>query len=125
MTESEKTTNSRSTSRSSSNGTKTRSQAAEAARDGAKAASTTASGIGGTLTNLPAPLAEKTAAAAQALRGTVGRAGWIWTAIRARKAVVAGAATASAAVVTTAYTAGRRAGLRQRGPISRLTGGRI
>ncbi|MEU9237511.1 hypothetical protein [Streptomyces subrutilus] len=147
MTESEKTTNSRSTSGGSSNGTKPRSQAATAARDGAKAASTGArdgakaastgardgakaaadatSGAGRALAALPAPLAEKTVAAAQAVRGTVGRAGWIWTAVRARKAIAAGAATAGAVVVTTAYSAGRRAGLRQRGPLSRLTGGRI
>ncbi|MFG2989488.1 hypothetical protein ACGFZK_09415 [Streptomyces sp. NPDC048257] len=125
MTESEKSTNSRTTSRSSANGTKTRTQAASAARDGAKAASDTAGGALGSLTALPAPLAEKTAAAAKAVRGTVGRAGWIWTAVRARKAIAAGAATGTAVVVTTAYTLGRRAGLRRRGPLSRLTGGRI
>ncbi len=125
MTESEKSTNSLSTSSSSVNGTKPGSQAAGAARDGAKAASNAVSDAGRTLMALPAPLAEKTAAAAQAVRGTVGRAGWIWTAVRARKAIAAGAATAGAVVVTTAYTAGRRAGLRQRGPLSRLTGGRI
>ncbi|OEJ35039.1 hypothetical protein BGK67_30285 [Streptomyces subrutilus] len=109
----------------SSNGTKPRPQAATGARDGARAASDAASGAGRALAALPAPLAEKTAAAAQAVRGTVGRAGWIWTAVRARKAIAAGAATAGAVVVTTAYSAGRRAGLRQRGPLSRLTGGRI
>ncbi|MEU9304884.1 hypothetical protein [Streptomyces sp. NPDC048269] len=125
MTESEKTTNARSTSRSSSNGTKTRDRTANAAREGAKAASTTASGTAGALSALPAPLAEKTAAAAKAVSGSLGRAGWVWTAVRARKAVTAGAATATAAFVTTAYTLGRRAGLRQRGPLSRLTGGRL
>ncbi|MFD7258828.1 hypothetical protein [Streptomyces sp. NPDC059874] len=125
MTESEKTNNARSTSRSSSNGTKTRERAASAAREGTKAASTTASGTEGALSALSAPLAEKTAAATKAVRGTLGRAGWVWTAVRARKAVAAGGATATAAVVTTAYTLGRRAGLRQRGPLSRLTGGRL
>ncbi|EFL12913.1 hypothetical protein [Streptomyces sp. C] len=64
-------------------------------------------------------------AAAKAVRGSLGRAGWIWTAVRARKAAAAGAATATAAVVTTAYGLGRRAGLRRRGPLSRLTGGRL
>ncbi|WP_329192214.1 MULTISPECIES: hypothetical protein [unclassified Streptomyces] len=125
MTESGKTTNNSSSSGSSSNGTKARSQAAGAARQGAKAASDAANGTAGVFTALPAPLAEKTAAAAQALRGSVGRAGWIWTAIRARKAIAAGAATAGAAAVTTAYTLGRRSGLRRRGPLTRLTGGRI
>ncbi|MFJ6793184.1 hypothetical protein [Streptomyces sp. NPDC091268] len=133
MTESEKTNNSQSTSRSSSNGTKSRSRAASAARDGAKAAagtaSDTASGTVGALSVLPAPLAEKTVAAAKAISGTVGstvgRAGWVWTAVRARKAITVGAASATAAVVSTAYTLGRRSGLRQRGPLSRLTGGRL
>lgn len=125
MTESEKRTNNRSTSRSSSNGTKSRSQAASAARDGAKAASHTAGDTAGALTALPAPLVEKSAAVAKAVRGTVGRAGWIWTAVRARKAITAGSATAGAALVTTAYALGRRTGRRERGPISRLTGGRI
>lgn len=126
MTESEKSTNNRTASSSSSNGTKARSRTANAARDGAKAASSAASDTGGTLSALPAPLAEKTAAAAQAVRSTVGRAGWIWAAVRARKAVVAGSATAAvAAAVTTSYAVGRRAGLRRRGPISRLTGGRV
>ncbi|MEV8531777.1 hypothetical protein [Streptomyces sp. NPDC051211] len=125
MTESEKRTNNRSASRSSSNGTQSRSRAASAARDGAKAASKTADDTAGTVTALPAPLAEKTAAAAKAVRGTVGRAGLIWTAVRARKALTAGAATAGAALLTTVYTLGHRAGRRRRGPISRLTGGRV
>ncbi|MET9887575.1 hypothetical protein ABZZ20_31450 [Streptomyces sp. NPDC006430] len=125
MTESERSTNNPFTSRSSTNGTKTDSQAASAARDGVKAASDAASDSAGTLTTLPAVLAEKTGAAAQAVRGAVGRGGRLWTAVRARKAVAAGGATAGALVVTAAYTVGRRAGLRQRGPISKLTGGRI
>ncbi|MEU3468976.1 hypothetical protein ABZ716_13810 [Streptomyces sp. NPDC006687] len=113
MTES-KNSNTQSRPRSSANGTKARPQAAAAA-----------SATEGFPTVLPAPLAEKTAAAAQALRGSVGRAGWIWTAIRARKALAAGAATAGAAALTTAYTLGHRSGRRTRGPLSRLTGGRI
>ncbi|GHB50561.1 hypothetical protein GCM10010347_20130 [Streptomyces cirratus] len=125
MTESEKTTNNLSPSSSSPNGTKARSQATGATSEGAKAASDAAGGTTGAFTALPAPLAEKTAAAARALRGTVGRAGWIWTEVRARKATVAAAATAGAAAVTTAYTLGRRSGLRGRGPLTRLTGGRI
>ncbi|MEU6892439.1 hypothetical protein ABZ934_11715 [Streptomyces sp. NPDC046557] len=75
-------------------------------------------------TALPAPLAEKTRAAAMALRGAVGPTGWLWTAVRARKGVTAGAATGTAALAAACYAAGRRAGLRRRGPLSRLTGGR-
>ncbi|MEU7067811.1 hypothetical protein ACIGQE_31715 [Streptomyces sp. NPDC053429] len=125
MTESENSTNSTSTAGSSANGTKARSWTAGAAREGAKAVSDAVSGTAGAFTALPAPLAEKTAAAAQALRGSVGRAGWVWPAIRDRKGVAAGVVTVGAAAVTTAYTLGRRSGLRRRGPLSRLTGGRI
>ncbi|MFJ8659558.1 hypothetical protein [Streptomyces sp. NPDC093795] len=76
----------------------------------------------GTLTALPAPLAEKTLAAVHAVRGT---GGTLLTAVRARKAVSGSAAVSAAAVLTGAYALGRRAGLRSRGPVSRLTGGRL
>ncbi|MFF5971120.1 hypothetical protein ACFY7C_06285 [Streptomyces sp. NPDC012769] len=76
----------------------------------------------GTLAALPAPLAEKTLAAVHAVRGT---GDMVWSAVRARKAVSGGAAVSAAAALTGAYALGRRAGLRSRGPISRLTGGRI
>ncbi|MFH7596392.1 hypothetical protein WDV06_14980 [Streptomyces racemochromogenes] len=81
--------------------------------------------VSGTLTALPAPLAEKTQAAATALRGSLGALGPLWKAVRARKAVAAAAATGTAALAAGAYTLGHRTGLRRRGPISRLTGGRI
>ncbi|MFF1508484.1 hypothetical protein [Streptomyces sp. NPDC058326] len=76
----------------------------------------------GALTALPAPLAEKTLAAVEAVRGT---GGTLVTAVRARKAVTGSAAVSAAAALTGAYALGRRAGLRSRGPLSRLTGGRI
>ncbi|MFF5784829.1 hypothetical protein ACFY8P_07670 [Streptomyces sp. NPDC012693] len=76
----------------------------------------------GTLTALPAPLAEKTMAAVHAVRGT---GGTLLTVVRARKAVSGSAAVSAAAALTGAYALGRRAGLRSRGPLSRLTGGRL
>ncbi|MEU8776843.1 hypothetical protein [Streptomyces sp. NPDC048606] len=98
---------------------------ARAVREGTSTAAETTSGPVGVLAALPAPFAEKTAAATEAVRGSVGKTGWVWSAIGARKAVTAGAVTVTAAVVTTAYALGRRAGLRRRGPLSRLTGGRV
>ncbi|WP_406864313.1 hypothetical protein ABZO31_29265 [Streptomyces sp. HUAS MG47] len=76
----------------------------------------------GTLTELPAPLAEKTLAAVHAVRGTGGR---LWRNLRARKALAGGGVACAAAALTGAYALGHRAGLRRRGPLSRLTGGRI
>ncbi|MEU7552837.1 hypothetical protein AB0B01_10810 [Streptomyces sp. NPDC044571] len=126
MTASEKSTNSKASSSSSrSNGAATRQRATQAAQAGAKTASDAKDEATGTLTVLPAPLAEKTRVAAQALRGGVDRAGLLWSAVRARKAVAAGAATGTATLVAASYAVGRRAGLRRRGPLSRLTGGRL
>lgn len=65
----------------------------------------------------PAPLVEKTRAARRALRGAVARTGRLRTALRARGDVTAG--------VAACYAAGRPAGPRRRGPLSRLTGGRL
>ncbi|MFI6149728.1 hypothetical protein [Streptomyces sp. NPDC051109] len=126
MTASENSTNSTaSSSGSRSDGTTTRQRATQTAEAGAKTTTDTKGGATGTLTVLPAPLAEKTRVVAQALRGTVDRAGQLWSAVRARKAVTAGAATGTATLVAASYAVGRRAGLRRRGPLSRLTGGRL
>ncbi|MFF5703595.1 hypothetical protein ACFY7H_13965 [Streptomyces sp. NPDC012794] len=128
MTASEKSDNTKSTgngSRSSSNGTTTRRRATRAARAGSGSGTEAKETVAGTLTALPAPLAERTHAAVQAVRGTLGNAGRAWTAIRNRKALAAAAAGGTAAVITSTYAIGRRAGLRRRGPLSRLTGGRI
>ncbi|WP_175609249.1 hypothetical protein [Streptacidiphilus griseoplanus] len=48
-----------------------------------------------------------------------------WTAIAHRKLVAAGVGTGLSALGATSYLAGRRAGRRSLGPITRLTGGRI
>lgn len=48
-----------------------------------------------------------------------------WTAIARRKALVAGVGAGLTALGATSYSAGRRAGRRTLGPITRLTGGRI
>ncbi|MFI9121260.1 GvpL/GvpF family gas vesicle protein [Streptomyces bikiniensis] len=76
----------------------------------------------GALSALPAPLAEKTLAAVHAVRGAGGLA---WNAVRTRKALTGGTAAFGAAALTGAYALGRRTGTRSRGPLTRLTGGRI
>ncbi|MFI8521104.1 hypothetical protein ACIGEZ_25280 [Streptomyces sp. NPDC085481] len=76
----------------------------------------------GTLTALPAPVAEKTLAAVQAVQGTVGRGGWVWSDPRARKALAGGAAAGTAAALTGAYALGLRVGRRRHGLLSRFTG---
>ncbi|WP_159041665.1 hypothetical protein [Streptomyces aureus] len=79
--------------------------------------------VSGTLTALPAPMAEKTLAAMHAVRGTVGRGGWIWSDPRTRKALAGGAAAGTAAALTGAYALGLRVGRRRHGLLSRFTGG--
>ncbi|MFC9590911.1 hypothetical protein ACFTUC_14160 [Streptomyces sp. NPDC056944] len=66
---------------------------------------------------LPAPLAEKAHAAAQAARG-VGST--LWSAVCAHKAVMGGAVVGTAAALTLAYARGRRAGRRGLGPVALL-----
>ncbi|MFE5545184.1 hypothetical protein ACFQ71_15365 [Streptomyces sp. NPDC056534] len=79
--------------------------------------------VSGTLTALPAPMAEKTLAAMQAVRGTVGRGGWMWSDPHARLVLAGGATAGTAAALTGAYALGLRAGRRRRGLLSRFTGG--
>ncbi|GAA1035996.1 hypothetical protein GCM10009566_02130 [Streptomyces murinus] len=55
----------------------------------------------------------------------VGLARTAWTVVARRKAVAAGAGVGLSAMGALSYLAGRRAGRRTRGPITRLTGGRI
>ncbi|MFF5446320.1 hypothetical protein [Streptomyces sp. NPDC012888] len=132
MTASRKPASSNSSSnRSGSDGSTTRERATGAARAGAKTAGETAGEAkeetAGTLTALPSRIAEKTATAAQAVRSTAGPAGplgSVWTLVRGRGAVPTGAAGALV-LVAVSYATGRRAGLRRRGPLSRLTGGRL
>ncbi|MEU9981171.1 hypothetical protein [Streptomyces sp. NPDC050856] len=76
---------------------------------------------------------EKARSAARGVQATVGSAagravgkvGVAWTLVKARKAVVAGAGAGVATVVASSYALGLRSGLRRRGPLSRLTGGRL
>ncbi|MFB7407029.1 hypothetical protein ACFCZ2_07570 [Streptomyces sp. NPDC056202] len=79
--------------------------------------------VSGTLTALPAPMAEQTLAAMQAVRGTVGRGGWMWSDPHARLVLAGGATAGTAAALTGAYALGLRAGRRRRGLLSRFTGG--
>lgn len=96
-----------------------------ATKGAANAASDTTRTAIGALTALPAPIAEKAYAAGQAVSGTVGRGGRLWTALGARKAVTSGASVASAAALTGAYLLGRRTNRHRLGPLTRLTSGRI
>ncbi|MEU6880275.1 hypothetical protein [Streptomyces sp. NPDC046712] len=124
MSASEKTNNSNART-SGSNTSGSRGRTTRGSGNAVKAVSDAKDETTATLTALPAPMAEKTLAAAQAVRGVVGPGGWLWTTLRARKGVAGGTVASTAALVTGAYALGRRAGLRRRGPISRLTGGRI
>ncbi|MEU5398259.1 hypothetical protein ABZ348_03020 [Streptomyces sp. NPDC005963] len=81
--------------------------------------------VQGALALVPAPLTQKTQVALHALRGAVGPAGTVWSAIGARKALSGGVSVASLAALGCAYALGRRMAPRHRGPLTRLTGGRI
>jgi hypothetical protein len=122
---SNETPSGRNNSSAASESTGTRSRTGRASNAAKKTVHAVEKGEGaatGTLTALPAPLAEKTMAAVHAVRGT---GGTLLTVVRARKAVSGSAAVSAAAALTGAYALGRRAGLRSRGPLSRLTGGRL
>ncbi|MEW2635105.1 hypothetical protein AB0903_26525 [Streptomyces sp. NPDC048389] len=83
-------------------------------------------GIGDATTQKAATAARTVQRTAVSAAGTAaGKAGVVWTLVKERKAVVAGAGTGVATVVAGSYALGRRVGLRQRGPLSRLTGGRL
>ncbi|MEE1757029.1 hypothetical protein [Streptomyces sp. SP18CS02] len=120
MAETKKTTQARTT-------TKERAQRAQtAARDTAQDAAESARGIGG-VTADKARTAARTVqrTAATAADRTVGKVGVVWTLVKARKVIVAGAGAGVATAVASSYALGRRVGLRQRGPLSRLSGGRL
>ncbi|MFD9721278.1 hypothetical protein [Streptomyces sp. NPDC059076] len=89
-----------------------------------KAAETTDE-VQGSLALVPAPLAQKTQLALHTLRGAVGPAGAVWSAIGARKGLSGGVSVISLAALGCCYALGRRTALGQRGPLTRLTGGRI
>ncbi|MFF4273389.1 hypothetical protein [Streptomyces sp. NPDC001536] len=73
--------------------------------------------------------AERVQAGRQAVIDASGQAAAVakttWTLIAHRRALVAGVGAAVSALGATSYLAGRRAGRRTHGPITRLTGGRI
>ena len=60
----------------------------------------------------------------KAVRTTAGVALGAWKAVRAQKAVAAGAGI-GAAVAGACYAAGRRSAAHHFGPVTRLTGGRV
>lgn len=100
--------------------------AARTARDSAQDTADSARDVGSAAT-------QKAMSAARAVQRTAtgaaeraaGVAGVVWTLVKARKAVVAGAGAGVVTAVASSYALGRRAGLQQRGPLSRLTGGRL
>ncbi|MCX5232460.1 hypothetical protein ABZY16_36700 [Streptomyces sp. NPDC006553] len=71
----------------------------------------------GELSAVPDPFPDETRTAAQAARGA---GNTLWTAVRAHKAMTAGAAAGAAAALTLAYGLGRRARRRGLGPVALL-----
>ncbi|MFF8829920.1 hypothetical protein [Streptomyces sp. NPDC015131] len=137
MAETNKTSTTKTASRAAT-ATKERAQdtaknAGSTARDAAKSASQSARSGKETLTGLGEATTQKAKSAAKTVQSavstaagqTVGKAGVAWTLVKARKAIAAGASAGVVTVVASSYALGRRAGLRQRGPLSRLTGGRL
>jgi hypothetical protein len=137
MTETNKTSTTKTASRAGT-ATKERAQdtaksAGKTAQDAAKSASQSAGGGREKLAGIGGATAEKAKSAARTAQSavstaagrTAGKAGVAWTLFKARKAIVTGAGAGVATVVASSYALGRRAGLRQRGPLSRLTGGRL
>ncbi|MEV7141983.1 hypothetical protein [Streptomyces tauricus] len=107
--------------------------ATEAVKNAGDAAGAVGRGSREALVNLGGVASQKAKETARTVQGgvstaaqqTAGKAGLVWTLLKARKLVAAGAGAGTAAVVLCSYTVGRRAGLRQRGPLSRLSGGRL
>jgi hypothetical protein len=100
--------------------------AGSTAQDTGRRTAESVRGIGDATTRKAAAAARTVQHTAVSAAGTaVDKAGVVWTVVKARKAVVAGAGTGVATVVAGSYALGRRVGLRQRGPLSRLTGGRL
>ncbi|MFS8204100.1 hypothetical protein ACLVWQ_36195 [Streptomyces sp. CWNU-52B] len=107
--------------------------ATEAVKKAGDAAGAVGRGSKEALVNIGGATSQKAKETARTVQGTVstaarqtaGRAGVAWALLKTRKAVAAAAGAGTVAVVLCSYTAGRRAGLRQRGPLSRLSGGRL
>ncbi|MFE9680591.1 hypothetical protein ACFYXC_15725 [Streptomyces sp. NPDC002701] len=107
--------------------------ATEAVKNAGDAAGAVGRGSREALVNLGGTASQKAKETAKTVQGTVstaaqqtaGKAGLVWTLLKARKIVAAAAGAGTATVVLCSYAVGRRAGLRQRGPLSRLSGGRL
>ncbi len=104
-------------------------KAAEKSGDVASAAVDTAERTAGTSAAVVHGAAERVQAGRQAVIAASGQAVALaktaWTLIAHRKLLTAGVGAGLSALGATSYLAGRRAGRRTHGPITRLTGGRI
>jgi hypothetical protein len=104
-------------------------KAAEKSGDMASAAVGAAERTAGTGTAVVHSAAERVQAGRQAVIAASGQAvafaKTAWTLIAQRKLIAAGVGAGVSALSATSYLAGRRAGRRTHGPITRLTGGRI
>ncbi|MBE8472297.1 hypothetical protein [Streptomyces justiciae] len=119
----------RATAKATAPASKAADKAAETAGDASSAAVDAAERTAGTATAVVNSTAERVQAGRQAVIDASGQAATLakttWTLIAHRKAVVAGVGAGLSALGATSYLAGRRAGRRTHGPITRLTGGRI
>ncbi|UXY19840.1 hypothetical protein N8I84_14715 [Streptomyces cynarae] len=104
-------------------------KAAEKTGDVASAAEDAVERAAGTGTQVVHGAAERVQAGRRAVIAASGQAvafaKTAWTLIAHRKLLAAGVGAGLSALGTTSYLAGRRAGRRTQGPITRLTGGRI
>ncbi|MCX5053980.1 MULTISPECIES: hypothetical protein [unclassified Streptomyces] len=104
-------------------------KAAEKSDDVTSAAVDTAERTAGTANAVVHSAAEHVQAGRQAVIAASGQAvafaKTAWTLIANRKVLAAGVGAGVSALGATSYLAGRRAGRRTHGPITRLTGGRI
>ncbi|MFC8096487.1 hypothetical protein [Streptomyces sp. NPDC057301] len=119
----------RTTSRATAPASKAADKAADKAGDAASAAAGTAERTAAATTAVAHTAAERVEAGRQAVVAASGQAVALakttWTLIANRKIVVAGAGAGLTALGAASYAAGRRAGRRTLGPITRMTGGRI
>ncbi len=97
-------------------------EAKDATRSAAQGGKEALVGFGGAAAD-KARTVQRTVGSAAGRAGA--KAGTAWSLVKARKAIAAGAGAGVATVVAGSYALGRRAGLRSRGPLSRLTGGRL
>ncbi|MET9324195.1 hypothetical protein ABZX75_29115 [Streptomyces sp. NPDC003038] len=133
MTESSRSANSKTSTADSEEKGSSPGRARTGAAKSATRGVSTAAESSGHLTSVVAPVAERTKTVAHtarksvgsATRHTLGKAAVAWTVVKGRKVIALGAMASTVAVTAGSYAVGRRAGLRRRGPLSRLTGGRL